>query len=474
MKKRISLILILASAGMMLSWFYTWNTFVLHYLSKGPIRVPESATVLALAALITAIHRSRGSRWIYVIALHGIGFFLALLLITYNVNNFPYPFWDTQWISFYLQIEKGFTEWLALITLILSTILLWFYGIRLTIITTDEHCISIRFDLGLAFFLLLLLIKLLMRYKGLPLSYDRSIGLNFVAFAVLSLSAMGLVRNKGSSLVRNITYFRGIGVILSFTLFVILFGGGLVLLCLPGMTTGAEIGYDLIRTAARPVGQILIAMLRIFTMGGCRKSPAPVSSVSDGDNGNIFSLEGDVGIVELILIWSMTILIALGGLAGIIFILQFFIRRLFRWLTKWLFAKSPEVEAEQDLWGLILQVIANLKRLAHSIMQRVFQSLAGYNGPDYFYHRLLGWGNRSGLPHAFYETPREYGSRLGHFFPDLTKEINLIVDIFNRSVYGGIAPDEQQSSNTRLSWKRLKSPMLWPARLKLLLFSSRV
>lgn len=474
MKERMSLILALASGGMMLSWFYTWNSFVLHYLSKAPIHIPAAATVLALAAIITAIHRSRGSRWIYVIVFHGIGFFLALLLITYNVNNLPYSFWDTEWVSFYLHAEKGFLEGLALIIIISATLLLWVSGIRLTLITTDERCISIRFDLGLAFFLLLLLIKLLMRYKGFPLSYDRSIGVNFVSFAVLGLFAMGLVRNKGSSLARNITYFRGIGVIVSFTLFVILFGGGMIMLFLPGMTTGAEAGYALIKTATRPIGQILIAILRIFAMGGCKKSQAPPSSGSDGDSANIFKLEGEVGLVELILIWSMTILMALGGLAGIIFMVQFLVRKLLPWLLKWLLTKSPEVTAEQDLWALILHFIANVKRLVISIVSRILNGTAGYKGPDYFYHRLLLWGNRSGLPHALYETPREYGFRLIRFFPNLTKEINYIVDMFNRSVYGGIVPDKQQSSNTNLSWKTMKSPKLWPSRLKLLLFSSRV
>ena len=161
-------------------------------------------------------------------------------------------------------------------------------------------------------------------------------------------------------------------------------------------------------------------------------------------------------------------------MAGIIYVSQFLIRKLFRWFLKWLLTKSPEVTAEQNIWTLILQFIAKVKRLAVSIVSRILHKTSEYRGPDYFYHRLLTWGNRSGLPHALYETPREYGSRLINFFPDLTKEINYIVDMFNRSVYGNIVPDEQQSSNTNLSWKRMKSPKLWPTRLRLLLFSSRV
>jgi len=49
---------------------------------------------------------------------------------------------------------------------------------------------------------------------------------------------------------------------------------------------------------------------------------------------------------------------------------------------------------------------------------------------------LLSWGHRSGIPHFPNETPKEYGLRLNYHFPALKREIGLIIDAFNREVYG--------------------------------------
>ena len=68
----------------------------------------------------------------------------------------------------------------------------------------------------------------------------------------------------------------------------------------------------------------------------------------------------------------------------------------------------------------------------------------------YFYEGLLKWGRKSGLRAIVSETPAEYGRRLMYYFPIVKGEISLIVDIFNRQVYGKIAVDHEQLDLVRL------------------------
>jgi hypothetical protein len=71
------------------------------------------------------------------------------------------------------------------------------------------------------------------------------------------------------------------------------------------------------------------------------------------------------------------------------------------------------------------------------------------------------------------ETPAEYGSRLRKQFPPLTGEIGGIVEAFNLVVYGEVNLDDEQMTLAKLSWKRLRSPRYWPARLKSWFFQGK-
>jgi len=70
------------------------------------------------------------------------------------------------------------------------------------------------------------------------------------------------------------------------------------------------------------------------------------------------------------------------------------------------------------------------------------------------------------LPHFLNETPLEYGLRLKNRFPLLKREIALIIEAFNQEAFGEITLDEQQSAEAKSAWRRLRSPLHWPSRLK--------
>ena len=96
--------------------------------------------------------------------------------------------------------------------------------------------------------------------------------------------------------------------------------------------------------------------------------------------------------------------------------------------------------------------------------------MKGYEGAMQFYAALLRWGRHGGLPPSLTETPAEYGLRLKLRFPAVGKEIELIIAGFNREVYGELALDEQQVAVARLAWRKLRSPLQWPSRLKSWIF----
>ena len=90
----------------------------------------------------------------------------------------------------------------------------------------------------------------------------------------------------------------------------------------------------------------------------------------------------------------------------------------------------------------------------------------GYRGAVQLYAALLTWGRHSGLPYFLSETPAEYGLRLKYRFPSLKTEIELIIEAFNQEVYGEIILDSEQCAIAQFAWRRLRSPLHWPSRLK--------
>jgi hypothetical protein len=46
------------------------------------------------------------------------------------------------------------------------------------------------------------------------------------------------------------------------------------------------------------------------------------------------------------------------------------------------------------------------------------------------------------------------------------KEAGLITEAFNRQVYGNRAPDTKQLDRAGIAWRKMRSPLHWPLRLK--------
>ena len=195
------------------------------------------------------------------------------------------PFWSREWVVTMLSQQRSTLEWMITLLVLFWAVVLWIGGTKIARKPTDLFTICPRFDMGAALFLLLLLIELLMLGKGVTLNPDRNSESSFLAFFVLGLLGLGMARYGNSVERGHIAAYRGIGVILSFVIFVLLLGGGLVILFLPALMSAAELGHDLLKAGAGPVLPVLVTVLRFVLVKGCRRAredPGPAKPAGRG------------------------------------------------------------------------------------------------------------------------------------------------------------------------------------------------
>jgi hypothetical protein len=429
-------------------------------LDVRPFSLPDGALVLALAATITMLHRGRGWRIVSIIGLQVAGFVFAALRMVYGHFEWSYSFWSGDWVSTFLAQQHSLLEWTIIVLILFWAVSLWIGGIKLVLKSPDEETIGSRFDLGAAAFLLLLFIRLMMIVKGVAVGHGEVIELSFLAFFVFGILGLGMVRYADPAERTYIATYRGIGVILSFMIFVLLFGGGLVILFLPSLMSAAELGQDVLKAVAKPVVPVLIAVLRFVLVKGCRMAPESTTSARPQDAGPDLPDPngGEAGFLEQILAWGF---MGVGGVIALIFLV------LLAWyIIRWLASRRPADKNKPGIWYVILRWFSLFKSMLLSSLALITRTRRRHRGAGFFFALLLRWGAHCGLPRIPNETPLEYGSRLGKQFPDLGNEIASIVDLFNRTVYGVMDPDSKRLTTARLAWYRLRSPFLWPARLK--------
>jgi hypothetical protein len=362
-------------------------------------------------------------------------------------------------------LERPATGWFVLMLILFCISILWFCGIRLVTRPTDQTTISHRFDSGLGFLLFLLVIKLAIATKGVSIPMEHSATRPIISFIILGLFSLGVVRNSSLSQVGGITYFKGIGIALTFTFIILMLGGGLFILFLPEFQSLAETSADLLENLKNPMEKFVIFMSSVYLESGFRRRSEPQLT---GDYlPTIDTSGGELGIFHYLFIGiSIVILLSVIG---------FILYRLVKWLLskiKWLFSETVEEGDKRGIWEPLLSCILAAKRILSILWIKIFYPSDTSFAAEKYYRRLLRWGRISGLRHAVFETPREYGIRLGHLFPKIEKEIRLIVDLHDEAVYGGIPPDKHQLSRAGLAFRRIRNPLLWFARVKSLCFQN--
>ncbi|MCD6265339.1 MAG: DUF4129 domain-containing protein [Deltaproteobacteria bacterium] len=460
MKSRKGSLLFLAVAGMELSWLYAWATFIIASILHRPFPLPEAIGTFALAALLTLVVRGSGWRVILILGLQVFGLLLATSRIVHVFFYESNPFFDQWWLLACFRQPKDPLQWFILVIILFFALLFWVGGVTLARRSAAYLTVCTRFDLGVTAFFCLLLAKFLLLVKGGIDIQDSTPELLLFPFFIFSLLAIGMARNQSSAQRDFLSGYQGIGVIVTFTVVVLAFSGGLILLFLPYLSTAAEMGYGVLRSAAAPLSPILVAILRfLFMHSRSRLETASPSSGSD-EAEFVSSTESSwwTELFEKIFSW---------GFLGLGVLIAFILCGLGMWyLFKWLFSRTTKSEKRQIQWSLISLWASQLWSGLIHCWNKIVRRVKGYRSAVQLYNALLNWGRHSGLPHFLSETPTEYGVRLRHQFPTLKREIGLIVEALNKEVYGEIVLDEQQFTMAKLAWRRLRSPIHWPSRFK--------
>jgi hypothetical protein len=459
MKKDGGALFFLAHGGMELSWRYAWATFLTTSIVHRPFPLPEAIGTFLLAAMLCLVVRGIGLRVVTVLGIHLLGFLLAASRIVYTFNYRAYPYFDKGWLLAFLAETRDSLEWLILVIILIFALLFWLAGVALARRPTAYLTTCTRFDYGVAAFFSLFIVKSVLLIKGgIEVRASAPVLLLF-PFFIFSLLAIGLARNRSSERRDFLAGYRGIGVLVSFTMVVLTFGAGLVLFFMTYLSAAAEAGYGVLKSAAGPLGPILVRVL-LFLFGK-RPQQEPLSPSTYRDEAPYIP-SGESSwwseLVQEIMGWG---LVGLGLLIGLI------LCALGTWyLLRWLFSRTSKEERKHIHWQLALLWAQRLWAALGMGFKWAVQRLKAYRDAVQIYRAFLKWGRRSGLPHFLSETPDEYGSRLRKQFPSLAGEIGGIVEAFNLVVYGEMALDDEQMTLARLSWRRLRSPRYWPARLK--------
>ena len=445
---------------MELSTLYACANFLTLAVFNHTFPFPEAVASFVLAAVLTRFTQGRGWRVIYVLGIQALGFIPALWVMYKVFNAWSDSFLSQTWFTGNYENPTGVIGWFVIFLLVLWTYGFWHGGTGLAKRATDYSTICSRFDRGLFAFFLLFLTKFLLRTRGSFEIKDPTSEFLVFSFLIFGLLAIGLARNRGDIPKDFLPGYQGIGVILSFTTVVLLVGTGLVLFCLPYLTLVAEKGYDILKIAAGPVGYVLLKIL-IFIFGYHVPQPAipqPEKKITLPDLTSQTKPSEWMELLGKILAYGMWALlgIVLLMIVGVTVFLLF----------QWLFSKTPVGQERQSPWDLIWLWVERLRRFLYSCWGWLLRRFKGHRGVIQLYIALLIWGRHSGLAHSLSETPKEYGLRLKHRFPILTRDIELIVESFNEVVYGEMDLGKHQLALTQTAWRRLRSPRHWPSRFR--------
>jgi hypothetical protein len=460
MKKGKGALLFFATAGMELSWRYAWATFLTTSIVNQPFPFPEAITAFGLAAAITFLPMGKGWRVVYIAGIQALGFILATLRIAYTFNSWSCHFMSQAWFIEFFNTPRNPLEWIALIVIFFLALMFWVGGVTFARRSMNYSKVCSRFDLGIAAFFLLFLSKLILLLKGGIKIEDPVHQLLIFPFFVFSLLAIGIIRNRSSGPKDFLPGYRGIGVILSFTLVILLFGTGLVLFFSPYLSLAADTGYTILKAGAKPLGPVLVGILRFIFMHGAVR-PEPSSGPTKGGAADLVAPAESswwMEFFEKILAWIF------GSLMGLILVVVSCIGLFY--LIRWLLSRTPVPQTRQSSWHLFLSWLYGLRVFLVSSWRRLAHRAKGLKRAAELYTALRIWGRHSGLPHLLSETPLEYGFRLKHRFPSLKNEVELIIEAFQQEVYAEIILDEQQLTIAKSAWRRLRSPIHWPSRLK--------
>jgi hypothetical protein len=447
-------LLVLSCGGMEIIWRYAWAFFLTLSILNRPFPLLEAVAAFTTASLITALAGYKNWRTYQSLSLHIAGFAIAWLLITYRFFYRHVPLFDTSWMAdWFNQLQKP--QHLLIQLLFFACLLIFWLGARAMVKRQNSYFpVCLQFDKGVGALFLLLLIKFMVQQKGGILLEDPVTRYLLFAFFTFSLIAISLSRNQSNAEKTFRPGYHGIGIVLGFVSVALIGSAAVIVLFLPYLTLMADSAQSVLTEAARPMGAVVVDIIRfLFSIGRYRRD-IELQITSDGSqvypDADMEWARGPG--------WFMLAIFALVALGLCAYIMRLIVR--------WLLKRNTVNKSQHESLMLISKLLSMAAAFCLSVWNGLVFLFKRIDSAAAVYAEMLRWGRRSGLPAVLGETPIEYGSRLSQQFPVLKEEIEMIIKAFNMEVYGNIVIDEQLLSRILSARRKMRSPRHWPSRLR--------
>ncbi len=455
MKEGKNGLLFLASGKMELCWLYAYTLLLFSLVGARPVSLPAAMVVFWLAFWVTGLTAGRGWRVYQMLALHLAVFAAAALWFAVSWGGASF---DSGLLGLLAGIH-GWLQWLAFALSIFCTVMFWLGGAFLFRRGASYGSVTSRFELGVVAFILFFLVA--GGRTGLPT--PEYLLYSYFIFCALALA---LAKNSSGGMRQYMPAQRWLGPVLAFAVTMVFFGGAAILLFLPYLTLAAQAGYSVAHSLAQPLAPYFINfVLFIFGYGSSRMRVESGETVVDPTGGMGVAVTPELNRFEQFLMdyagWGTVAVVIIAALlfTGI------GLYHLLRWL---LAGTETDGRKKGEKWSRVKWLAWLLCRLGKILAYFRRICIADQvSEPVRIFTALMSWGRSSGLHRLPSATPCQYGMALVRNFPELRGEIEIIVNCFNTTVYGGRAPDGRQLDKLRRAWKRIKRPGLWPMRLKM-------
>ncbi len=461
-------ILMISRAGMEITWRYAWILFLTRLAFGRHFPLPVAVCAFLMAAVLTQLPVGRKWRVYQRLLVQITGFILFGLLTVHQIQFQALPFFSLDWMGHLLFDTKSIFLWFNLLLILLCLWIIWRGGQILVKSARLYFPICLHFDKGLGLFFLLLIAKAFVESKTDFSIQGRDTMSLAIAFFVFSLTAISVARNQGKVEKSFLSGHRGIGLILTISTLVTLLGTGTTLLTYPYLYKMADALLIITKTVAQSTDPVIFGTL-LFLLRRRERSiqsdelstDAPKLTHTDTPelaDQDAQSLEGVGSLFQTMVGWS------LFGIIGLVFLgtLAWILIYTFRLLLK----RNSDDTAHSLSTGWILDMLRKLERIPLLIRDGWVSLLKGVDCAATAYIGMLRWGSQSGMDLVPGETPAEYGNRLMKRFPGLGIEIEMIVNAFNREVYGQTTTDQQMLFLLRSAQRRMRDIRYWPLRIK--------
>lgn len=447
------------SLGMEIAWRFAWTNFLFLSIFNHPYPWTDAVGAFLIAAIFMAGPRGLGWRNIYPVLLQTVGLGFACLHIIYVFHGNGVGFWNLEWLSVAFANQPA-PVWLAIVFQGSMALVFWIGGLNWARRKRTYGTMLGRFDLGLSAFLIMFVVKLMLRAKFEYIPPNDGSLMMMISFFTFGLPALSLARTHSNAVREYQAGFRRLGVVLTFAALAVLLSVGAITFFLPQLTATAELGYRALSTVAKPLGPVAIAILKFLFAP--RKGPAQAPSKGGMGDTMETAAGGDApwwaDLIAQIVGWGGTILLVLAGLAVLLFFLY--------QVWKWLMSKTPRYQQPKGLRALLKQWLDGFKLIWQFFSEWLKNIIRRKSDPVTLYQGLVQWGRRCGLYLRKNETPREYGSRLSEAFPMASDDIMAIVSALETYVYAERKVEPSVMESVRSGWKRMGRPALWPLRVK--------